>query len=213
MPPRKKPFSARQKKEQLQLKRAVKRGDIEPPPKLDRHGRPQKKPTTQNNASQSQAAAAAADAARRLQSSFVKLTADFLNETRRLASDIPLTRPIPPQAAIWQEASDGSPSSEGPILTCPKRPRWRYDMSKKEVEANEEGLFKKWLAQTDAAVEQWAASINEPVPGGLAPVPKMPSAPTSFERNLEVWRQLYVFLQYLLHPHLPQPRYFVVAGA
>ena len=65
-------------------------------------------------------------------------------------------------------------------------------MSKKEVEANEEGLFNKWLAQTDAAVEQWAASINEPVSGDSGAVAQMPSAPTSFERNLEVWRQLYV---------------------
>ncbi|KZT75056.1 hypothetical protein DAEQUDRAFT_761027 [Daedalea quercina L-15889] len=42
MPPHKKPFSAKQKKEQLQLKRAVKSSDTGPPPKLDRHGRPQK---------------------------------------------------------------------------------------------------------------------------------------------------------------------------
>lgn len=217
MPPRKKPFSAKQKKEQLQLKRAVRRGEIEPPNKLDRHGRPQKKPTTQNNASQAQAAAT--DASRRLQSSFVKLSADFLNETRRLASEIPLTRPIPPQAAIWQEASDGSVTpfkfGEGSnlSLTCPKRPKWRYDMSKKEVEANEEGLFKKWLAQTDAAVEQWAASSNEPGSGDPAPVAKMPSAPTSFERNLEVWRQLYVFLPSSLRLRPPQPRCFMAAGA
>ena len=212
MPPRKKPFSAKQKKEQLQLKRAVKRGEIEPPPKPDRHGRPQKKPTAPNNASQAQAAAT--DTSRRLQSSFVKLSADFLNETRRLASEIPLTRPIPPQAAIWQEASDGSPFGEGPnlSLTCPKRPKWRYDMSKKEVEANEEGLFKKWLVQTDGAIEQWAASNNEPGSGDSAPVAKMPSAPTSFERNLEVWRQLYVFMSSLSRLRLPQPRCFMAAG-
>ncbi|EPT01482.1 hypothetical protein FOMPIDRAFT_1161303 [Fomitopsis schrenkii] len=192
MPPRKKPFSAKQKKEQLQLKRAVKRGEIEPPPKLDRHGRPQKKPMAQINASPGQAAAV--DASRRLQSSFFKLSADFLDDTRALASEIPLTRPIPPQAAIWQETSSGSDTGcEEPKLplTCPKRPKWRYGMSKKEVEMNEEGLFSKWLAQTDAAVNQWAASINEPVSEDTAPVAKMPSAPTSFERNLEVWRQLW----------------------
>lgn len=214
MPPRKKPFSAKQKKEQLQLKRAVKRGEIEPPPKLDRHGRPQKKPMAQINASPGQAAAV--DASRRLQSSFFKLSADFLDDTRALASEIPLTRPIPPQAAIWQETSSGSDTGcEEPKLplTCPKRPKWRYGMSKKEVEMNEEGLFSKWLAQTDAAVNQWAASINEPVSEDTAPVAKMPSAPTSFERNLEVWRQLYVSLLSSVHLRPPQPRHSSAAGA
>ncbi|KAH9937255.1 uncharacterized protein B0H18DRAFT_1091510 [Fomitopsis serialis] len=127
-------------------------------------------PTRLGSASESQPAA---DASRRLQSSFVKLSADFLNDTRTLASDLALTRPIPPQAAIWPERS------------------WRYDMSKKEVEANEEGLFRKWLAQTDDAVNHRATAISQPDPDHPAPAAKMPSAPTSFERNLEVWRQLW----------------------
>lgn len=194
MPPRKKPFSTKQKKEQLQLKRAVKRGDIEPPTKLDRHGRPQKRPAAQLNASPSQVAAV--DASRRLQSSFYKLSPHFLDETRALASQILLTRPIPSQAAIWQEASDSDGKESKLPLTCPRRPKWRYGMSKKEVEANEEGLFTKWLAQTDVAVHQWAASVNELVSSDSASVAKMLSAPTSFERNLEVWRQLYVLCLY-----------------
>ncbi|TFY59844.1 hypothetical protein EVJ58_g5518, partial [Rhodofomes roseus] len=181
------PSLAKQKKEQTKLKRAVKRGDAEPPPKLDRHGRPQNKQTSLDSPSQ------AADASRRLQSSFVRLPADFLDATRKLASELPLTRPIPPQAAIWQEQSDGLGSAGKPnlTLTCPKRPKWRYDMSKKEVEANEEGLFAKWLAQTDVAVDHWAAPVSQPDPDDPAPAAKMPSAPTSYERNLEVWRQLW----------------------
>ncbi|KZT75054.1 P-loop containing nucleoside triphosphate hydrolase protein [Daedalea quercina L-15889] len=190
MPPRKKPFSAKQKKEQLQLKRAVKRGDAEPPPKLDRHGRPQKKRSSLGNRDH-EASSPAAVASLRLESSFVKLSGDFLNDTRKLASELPLTRPIAPHTAIWRGVSDGSAGAANSPLTCPKRPKWRYDMSKKEVEANEEGLFRKWLAQTDAAVNQWASSMNQPDPDDPAPTAKMPSAPTSYERNLEVWRQLW----------------------
>ena len=68
-------------------------------------------------------------------------------------------------------------------------------MSKKEVEKNEEGLFKKWLDQTDATIGNWCAPVAKPLASdetslGLT-AEQMPKAPTSFERNLEVWRQLY----------------------
>lgn len=76
-------------------------------------------------------------------------------------------------------------------------------MSKKEVEMNEEGLFKKWLSQTDAALTDWCSvtgpqqdsvqNIGQKSEVQQPSVPaEMPRAPTSFERNLEVWRQLYV---------------------
>ncbi|GBE77748.1 hypothetical protein SCP_0106300 [Sparassis crispa] len=78
-------------------------------------------------------------------------------------------------------------------------------MSKKEVEMNEEGLFKKWLAQTDDTINQWCnvgqQTQSDDFCEGPAedsgtsahgpPEPSMPQAPTSFERNLEVWRQLW----------------------
>lgn len=70
-------------------------------------------------------------------------------------------------------------------------------MQKKEVEKNEEGLFKKWLDSTDTAVGAWNAAASPPQ-AGPAPTEaadsqpeRMPHAPTSFERNLEVWRQLW----------------------
>jgi hypothetical protein len=69
-------------------------------------------------------------------------------------------------------------------------------MSKKEVEHNEEGVFKKWLAQTDGIVEQWERS-REPEPPNpeeseerYDPPVLAPPSPTYFERNIEVWRQL-----------------------
>jgi hypothetical protein len=55
-------------------------------------------------------------------------------------------------------------------------------MSKKEVEHNEEGLFKKWLEQMDKNFRAWQESTQS-------------ESPSYFERNVEVWRQLYV-------PHL-----------
>jgi ribosome biogenesis GTPase A len=73
-------------------------------------------------------------------------------------------------------------------------------MSKKEVEKNEEGLFNKWLKETDDIVAQWQADS----PSGCPATPPqdgesegktahgMPRSTTYFERNLEVWRQLYV---------------------
>ena len=209
---RRKPISAKQRKEQLQLKRAVKRGDAPPPPpaKPDRHRKPRRGPTGQPLGSATRSAAA--ESTRRLESSFVKLPPAFLERTKVLASTLPLTRPIPPEAAILADVDKpppGAVSPHGSQLTCPKRPKWRYDMSKKEVEANEEGLFKKWLAQTDAALAAWSnpADVGQPAAHeGFGDITKsvpesMPHAPTSYERNLEVWRQLCVVVYTQLSPY------------
>lgn len=72
-------------------------------------------------------------------------------------------------------------------------------MTKNEVEKNEEGLFKKWLDQTDHIIANWFSpkSTTDPLEREeleqqtTSEVEEMPKAPTSFERNLEVWRQLY----------------------
>lgn len=211
---RRKPSSAKQKKAQLQQKRAIKRGDISPPPpaKPDRRrkGKGRGGPDAVQDPDQpgsSARAIAAADSSRRLQSSFVKLPKEFLEDTKRLAATLPLPRPVPSEAAIWSiESTVSSSSSEGDKrdqLTCPKRPKWRYEMTKKEVEKNEEGLYKKWLDQTDSTIGNWCSPVlEEPAEGAtdediLIENEEMPRAPTSFERNLEVWRQLYdaVFLQ------------------
>ena len=196
--PRRKPISNKQKKEQLQQKRAIKRGDLEPPPPPPKHDRKGKRPARPQ---QSDASAPAAEAARRLQSAFVKLPKDFLEHTKRLAGSLPLPRAVPAAAAVWDDAlpvpapaQSGSGSSgqgQGQGLACPRRPKWRYDMSKKEVEKNEEGLFRKWLDTTDALVSTWDAAATPDVHSAPPDSEgRMPHAPTSFERNLEVWRQL-----------------------
>lgn len=198
--PRRKPISGKQKKEQQQIKRAIKRGDIpapEPTKKPPRKRRPTRigvagkaigHPTSTSDS--------AAASVRKLQSTFIKLPPRFLEETKAIASTVPLSRPIPDDVALFHDfTSDDSLSHDDP-LSCPKRPKWRYDMSKKEVEHNEEGLFKKWLTQTDQLVEKWQKSREPSVPDPdetnlqyESPLLAPPS-PTYFERNLEVWRQL-----------------------
>ena len=187
--PRKVAFSHRKKKEQLLRKRAIKRGDIDPSDAPTTHSDRRRRPRVQHSTADN----AVVESARKLQSAFVKLPKEFLQQTRLLSASLPLQRPIPSQAAIWTDAvavhDDDAKSHQ---LTCPRRPKWRYDMSKKEVEKNEEGLFKKWIDQTDALVDAWSepdvsSAVDSP---DKIDVDSMPRAPTTFERNLEVWRQL-----------------------
>lgn len=192
--PRAVAFSHKQKKAQLQEKRAIKRGDKEPPPppttkrRKTKGGRPVAAPHN---------SAVAAVGPARLQSAFHRLPKPFLDHTASLAAVLPLVRPVPPERAVWQ---DTLPSDVSVQLACPTRPKWRYDMSKKEVERNEDGVFAKWLAHTDAVVDAWCTPAvpekteemdeeDPEVPPQEIPL-EMPRAPTSFERNPEVWRQL-----------------------
>ena len=83
-------------------------------------------------------------------------------------------------------------------------------MSKKELEQNEQGFFKKWLDQTDSIIENWCTPVDNQTStdsSSEAIVPTqepevMPKARASFERNLEVWRQLYGFHFVCPHSHL-----------
>ena len=201
MPARKKPISTKQKKAELQLKRAQKRGDVEKPPPNPasrRRGRGRGGHAMQVTHSN------VVDASRRLESSFVKFSPAFLEEAKRKASTIIAERPIKLDKLIFPVGEHGAGSS----LAVMKRPKWKYDMSKKEVEANEAGMFKKWLEETDAAVQNWAQAQNDGYANRLPEEgmvnseasadaqdvykERMPTAPPMFERNLEVWRQLYV---------------------
>ncbi|KAG6910522.1 hypothetical protein DXG01_009941 [Tephrocybe rancida] len=207
MPPRRKPTSTRQKKADTQLKRAIKRGDVPPPEPQKKTRKPKVKrgPTGNLIGSASDPAnAAAVHAARRLQSAFVTLPPKFLEETKALASQLPLPRPIQDAAALYTETTDRPTDSNAHNLTCPRRPKWRFDMTKKEVEHNEEGLFRKWMDQMDGLVLDWQNSGSktqktildqeephtEPEPD-IQELTEMPRSPTYFERNLEVWRQLW----------------------
>ena len=71
---------------------------------------------------------------------------------------------------------------------------YRYDMEKKEVEKNEEGLFGKWIAEMDNNVDAWRSEgiVDEKDENVqvVHSVEALKRSPTYFERNLEVWRQL-----------------------
>jgi hypothetical protein len=185
---RRKPASAKQRKAQIQLKRAVKRGDI-PPPEPQRPDHVRKTKSAANRGRN----IAVITASRRLQSSFIKLPPHFLEETKLLASTLTLHRPIAPEVAIFDEQSGGLRDKQ---FTLPKRPKWRYDMTKEDVEKREESFFKEWLSRTDALVEDWMNEGADLEKNSDATVEssrstlRMPRSPTYFERNLDVWRQL-----------------------
>ncbi|KAG2022935.1 GTPase [Coprinopsis cinerea AmutBmut pab1-1] len=191
MPPRRKPISTKQKKAEQQLRRAIKRGDVpapEPTKKPPRKRKGRVGPTGSRIGAQ-ETPNANIESARRLQSAFVKVSTAFLEETKVLASNLSLTRPVPASKAIFDDANNEGVDT--PPLTCPKRPKWRFDMTKDEVEHNEEGLFKKWIAEHDSRVEQWRLQLEEQRKATGADHPSMPPSITHFERNLEVWRQLW----------------------
>lgn len=123
----------------------------------------------------------------KLESRFIRLSKDRADENRLRAANERLHRPIDPSLAVLQEQDlvppkrtaaellvAGEKDASVDELTCPKRPKWKYTMTKAEVEKNEEGVFRSWLATTDALIAR-----------------DKDASPTFFERNLNVWRQLW----------------------
>lgn len=182
--PRRKPASAKQRKAELQLKRAIKRGDIPAPPP-----EPKPRPRKSKDGPKGDGGAVGYPSSKRLQSAFLKIESSFLEVSRQIASNEALERPIPKERSILRLDEIGlDESANGARLVCARRPKWRFDMSKKEVEANEEGIFKRWTAETDEKIAEWRSSrplmpstMTDPIGG----------SPTYYERNLEVWRQLW----------------------
>ncbi|KAG5635100.1 hypothetical protein H0H81_012442 [Sphagnurus paluster] len=205
MPPRRKPTSTRQKKADIKLKRAIKRGDVPPPDPKTKTRRPKLKRGPTGNligSAADPANVATIHAARRLQSDFVTLPSDFLEDTKHLASTLSLERPISNEVAVLSDIYSHKEDQSASRLVCPSRPKWTFDMTKKQVERNEEGLFKKWLEQMDSLVGAWQNrdGVDEDVQKDAQPrkehdvvkeLRMMPKSPTYFERNLEVWRQLW----------------------
>lgn len=194
MPARRKPTSTNKKKAEQQLKRAIKRGDVAPEPKKPTPHRKPKGfrlgPTGQPIGSEN----VTVESARRLQSTFIKLPENYLEETKRLASTVPLQRPIMAQQAVFASYDHGMRKED---LTCPRRPKWRFDMTKIEVEHNEEGVFKKWVEQADQTLAEWQVKSSEMLKATTEPEDSrppssaVPASPSYYERNIEVWRQLW----------------------
>lgn len=185
---RRKPISTKQRKAELQLKRAIKRGDIDPLPPADRNNRKRNRQPGRS----ADAGEGSGISVKKLESNFRKLDKEWLEHAKLIASTTALQRPIPQSMAILDtfRDEDNSEGSKRKQLTCPRRPKWRYDQTKKEVEKNEEGIFSKWLKETEEIIQQWQ---NEPIIDAasedVAQV-AFKRSPTYFERNLEVWRQL-----------------------
>lgn len=71
----------------------------------------------------------------KLESRFLKLPLDLLNHHRLVCATEPLARPIPDEMGVMRVEELQKGDLEG--LTCPRRPKWRYTMTKLEVERNE----------------------------------------------------------------------------
>ena len=210
-------MSGKQRKAELQAKRAMKRGDIPQETTSSSHRSSNTSRRGGDSRRGKQPSRANVDASRRLESSFVKFSPDFLEEAKRKASSLLIARPIPPERILfpspWKTgasnpvASAGDDQGRRQELTVLRRPKWRYDMSKKEVESNEAGVFKKWLEDTDQLVNAWINERSEEDKelvehtDGKTRHPDnsecMPHAAPLFERNLEVWRQLSVLFRLL----------------
>ncbi|KAH7334384.1 hypothetical protein B0J17DRAFT_618315 [Rhizoctonia solani] len=184
--PRRIPFSAKKRKVQLRDKRAMKRGDLlEPTAEVYSKLTKKKLKGGPRPAADSDAALAAAKRTRMLISSFLKPSPQFLEASKEAAFTEILERPIPQGSSILSP-SICEVSNQG--LTCPQRPKWRYEMTKNEVEKNEEGLFAKWIAQTDETINAWRQANLVPIQDSSESI--LP-APTYYERNVEVWRQFW----------------------
>lgn len=219
MPGRKKPNSAKQKKATLQDKRAAKRGEVveSSTQKTATGARTGKKGAAggvKSHLARSQGDSTAANKVKALQSRFLKLSPIYLARTQAIAFNVPLPRPIPPQSLIYQDvAVRDAPPELLARLTCPRRPKWRYGMTKKEVERNEEGLFVKWMDEMQEVMSEYLSlgdqdSASLATAGGTmtpmttrravasistdpADLAKSIRSPSYYEQNLEVWRQLW----------------------
>lgn len=212
---RRKPMSHKQRKAELQLKRAIQRGDVEPPPPKERDSKRRIRGTRVANAANLPSRSTGVGT-KKLESRFLKLSREWLEHAKLVASSTLLERPVPFKLAVLdtilfnevppvlentgtEGGSTGNAGSNGRSnggLVAPRRPKWRYDQTKKEVEKNEEGLFSKWLQETDQVVDRWRKAVTqEPsnTPSDQGDQKDIfERSPTYFERNLEVWRQLSV---------------------
>lgn len=165
--PRHVAFSGKQKKQQLQVKRALKRGDDIEPTAVGINGRA-RLDKREHARSQSQGGL-------ELHSRFLAVPRDYVTRTRDAAWNDTVTRPLPDYVAVFPQAElVDHPAARS--LCVPTRPPFFEGQSKGDVEANERLVFQEWLDRTRATMEAWVDDGSH--------------SPSSFETNLEVWRQL-----------------------
>jgi hypothetical protein len=135
-----------------------------------------------------------------LTSRFVTLPPWFVNESNRIAQEERLARPVGWEVARWCDPPDEVRRLES-RLTVVSRPKWRRkgggEVTKKEVEANEKGLFGKWVQEVEDVMAELidvpvASSSLPPSSSSLLQPPHPNLRPRPFyESNLEVYRQLW----------------------
>jgi hypothetical protein len=195
--PRKVLNSHKKRKAQLQEKRAVKRGELDPEVVKEKH-RARRQP------SQAHHRVSTVTGSDRLKSVFTNVPKEYLVKTRNLAFSLTLKRPLDGEDARFPIELLTERDVEG-RLRCPERPKFKFGITKKELEKNEEGVFKKWKEGVEEVMRDWMASGEIPTQEGHSEgseelvkdtaensqaTVEWPRGPSWFEANLEVWRQL-----------------------
>ncbi|KAJ2958690.1 hypothetical protein NQZ79_g5712 [Umbelopsis isabellina] len=186
---RKKPFSAKQKKKQLQERKQRKAGNVSEgrtyrPTVVEQPAQklfvPREKGDQPSDYGRSDTmkhfvpAQVSAGTSSKLRSVFEKLSPAVI-ERARLASMKPFTRL--PQTALEVGIATGED-----MIDFPKRPKWNYGMTKDQLEQSEKREFENWL---EDIYERYGDQVEENANGEQKQL-------SWFEHNLEVWRQLYV---------------------
>ncbi|BEI85717.1 hypothetical protein CcaverHIS002_0600040 [Cutaneotrichosporon cavernicola] len=176
--PRHVAFSHKQKKLQLQTKRAIKRGEEVEVLEHGKNGR--------IRLDRSHKARSEAHGGLELFSRFIAIPHDYVARTRDAAWNDQLPRPLPDSVASFPMSLVDNPT--GVNLSVPSRPRFNTGQSKREVEQNEEAVFEAWLQGARDVVEGWVDGADM---DSFNPDSTPVRSPSSFETNLEVWRQLW----------------------
>ncbi|XP_069055183.1 guanine nucleotide-binding protein-like 1 [Lepisosteus oculatus] len=182
--PRKKPFSTKQKKKQLQHRRGRKRGETEGPSSRSCSvERPEGQSDTSDSESlslevqhinqqpQSRQSRDRGHDPNRYRLHLEKESREEVDRRKRMAQERKLQLLSEDQLEIDIE----DVYRPGSVLDFPRRQPWDYGMSKEQVLAREERAFREYL---DSVYKQY-----------------QPSELSYFEHNLETWRQLWRVLE------------------
>nr|XP_055067193.1 guanine nucleotide-binding protein-like 1 [Misgurnus anguillicaudatus] len=177
--PRKKPYSNKQKKKQLQVKREKKRGDpgsshssrnasVERGPGRDRQSDTSDSETTDiKRINQQPGTGDGRYDSNRFRLHFEKETKEEVERRKKIAMQ-KIIKPVE-EKELEVDINQIFPEDKG--LNFPRRPSWHYDMQREQLLRKEEKSFQEYL--------EALYSMNPP--GTLS----------HFEHNLETWRQLW----------------------
>nr|XP_002128534.1 guanine nucleotide-binding protein-like 1 [Ciona intestinalis] len=166
--PRKKPFSGKQKKQQLHDKR-IKKGSSDHPPQVQTWQPSSSDKPTEPHSSHSLPEAKEHTKGvydpSRFHLNFLKESREELERRKKDAQSLPVI--FVDERELEADIKDVY--RPGSVLDVPKRPTWKYTMSKQQVERKEEAYFKSYLMNIYEEFGEQNLSY--------------------FEHNLETWRQ------------------------